>query len=119
MSSVDRRLERMNKRIMQALGNAILMGTGNPMFKTVSVTRVETSRDYKNAKVHFSCFDETQSQVLQKALATSEGFFRARIEEAIELPMVPHLTFVYDRTLVDAHRVKELMDQIKKEKEAP
>lgn len=116
-SSPKRRLERMNKRLQQALGTAILTKTGNPLFKEVSITEVQTSRDYKNAKVLFSCFSEDRVQEALRALNASEAYFRQKVTEAVELPYTPKLNFVYDKSLADANRLNQLMDAIRRERE--
>ncbi len=115
MSNVDRRLLKINKRVQQALGTAILTTTGNPLFKTVSITRVETARDYKTAKVYFSSMAEEMADELKKALQSSEGYFRQKVSDAVKLPYTPHLRFIFDRSLIDAQRVMNLMDQLKEE----
>lgn len=113
-----RRLQRMNKRVQQALGEAILRATNNPIFRVVSITSVETSKDYKNAKVLFSCFDESIAEDVKIALSKSESFFRQKITEAVDLPYTPRLKFVYDSTLAQSQKVLAIMDSVKKEREA-
>lgn len=111
-----RRIERMNKRLMQALGSTILMSTGNPIFKQVSITAVETSKDYKHAKVSFSLFEEDRADEAKRALMASEAFFRQKVTEAVDLPYTPKLNFVFDKTLAEASKVVALMGELKRER---
>jgi ribosome-binding factor A len=60
----------------------------------VTVTYVELSVDYKNARVGF--VGDGDRERITRALEGATPFLRARLADAVDLKQVPALRFVWD-----------------------
>lgn len=101
----------------------------DPRVQLVTLTAVEVSPDLRAAKVYWtvpatdstsSTLDFASDEIIREvgsALKSSEKFFRKKIGDELELRNVPELTFLYDRTLVNASRIDSLLDQVRRENE--
>ncbi len=67
----------------------------------VRIVSAEVSSDGRHARVSYAVpkerFDDrARRDAIARALERANGFFRARLADAIELKRVPELTFVFD-----------------------
>lgn len=98
---------------------AILTELRDPRVKDVTVISVEVAPDMREAKVRVSILgDETKQELSLRGLQNSTGFLQSRIADRIETRYIPKLRFVLDKGLQNALAVGEILDQIRREREA-
>ena len=89
----------------------------NPKLSLVQVTRVEISRDLRNAKVYVNHQqDEVSAREVMKNLQRAAPYLRSQLAERCGLRMVPELHFGYDDLPNKAARVDELLRKIASER---
>jgi ribosome-binding factor A len=88
----------------------------DPRLELVSINGLDLSGDMRVAKVYWTILGSTEQAAIDKAsqaLSGSEGFFRKRIAENLDLRCVPELRFLYDKTAAVGGRIDELLGQLK------
>lgn len=109
------RAERIADQIHRELIEIFAGGLDDPRFDAISITRVDLSRDLRQAKVRFLSSDDRLTPVeLEPALARAEGFFRAALAQRLFLRNIPRLRFKIDWGLKNTERVTTLLNRISK-----
>lgn len=79
----------------------------------VSITRVELSRDLRNANVLVSVFGpDEQKEATIAALRSAAGFIRSLIGRRLRVRAAPELNFKLDRSIEHLSRIGELLKDI-------
>ncbi|MBN1683844.1 MAG: 30S ribosome-binding factor RbfA [Gammaproteobacteria bacterium] len=84
----------------------------DPLFKTVSVTAVEVSRDLSFAKIYITTHRDEKAQEVVKQLNEYKKEFRHRIAQEVILRKVPDIRFYYDESVARSARIAELLNKI-------
>ncbi len=80
----------------------------------VSVTRVETSKDMKHAKVYISVLDNNaDTKDLEAALKSATGFIKKEIAKGVKMRFIPELQFIMDHSIEYGMRMAKLIDDLK------
>ncbi|MCX6046015.1 MAG: 30S ribosome-binding factor RbfA [Chloroflexi bacterium] len=111
------RQQRVTELLFEELSIMVANELDNPKLSLVQVTRVEISRDLRNARVFVNHQQEdvTPREVL-KNLQKASPYLRSQLAERCALRMVPELHFSYDDIPVKAARVDELLLKIAAER---
>jgi ribosome-binding factor A len=118
MSSIIRQ-QRVASLLFEELSILIGGELSDPRISLARVTRVEISKDLRNAKVFVSHDDESVSRrELLAALAHAVPYMRGQLAERLGLRVVPELLVYYDDSPEKAARVDEILRQIAAERGA-
>lgn len=93
----------------------LLLASKDPRFTFASITSVEVSNDYANAKVFVSLLDENMVDEVMPALNKAAGFFRFQLAKQVNLRTTPRLHFHYDNTLAQGQKINDLLKKSTKE----
>ena len=93
----DRRRARFESLLKEEISNIILREIKNPKVGMVTITRVEVTPDYTNAKVYFTVIPEGSEEETQKALRESAGYIRHILKKRIRAKIIPSLDFIFDK----------------------
>lgn len=86
----------------------------DPRIGFVTVTKVEVTRDLREAKIFFTVLGKDEDYKKTKdALDSSLGFIRRLIAQRIRLRFVPQLMFKEDRSSEYSIRIQEVLEEIK------
>ena len=108
------RTARLAQQFQQEIAMIIHRELKDPRLGFVTITRVELSRDFSHAKVHFSCLgDEAQQARSQEALDHSVGFVHGLLKKRFRLKAIPELSFRYDESITGSIALAETLDQLK------
>lgn len=114
-----RRIQRLEKQILQTVAPLISYGLKDPRLQFVTVTGVSLARDLSVAHVRWSVLDAaTQRSKAEHALVDARGAIQQSLGRAMSTRTLPHLEFHYDESLEKAARVDEILIQIEKERAA-
>ena len=115
----SRRQLKAAEAIREVVATSILTDIRDPRVRDVTVLAVEVSPDMREAKVSVSVMgDETQQQLSVRGLQNAAGFLQAKIADRIETRYTPKLRFVLDQGVKNVAAVSEILDRIRREKEA-
>ncbi len=122
---MTRRTERVSEEVRAELARLIQTELTDPRIGFVTLTRVDLSPDFRNARVDWSRFgptpkdqpsrEEAEQAALdtQAGLESASGFLRSALARALPLKRVPELRFHHDTSLEEGARTLELIAEMK------
>lgn len=101
------RIFRINENIKQLLSMIIFKEIEDPRIKNnlITITKVDTNKDLKNAKVFFVCLNEDKKDEVLSGLNSAKGVIFSYLKKSLKVRYVPNLTFHYDKTLIETNKV--------------
>jgi len=111
---MSKRIQRVNQLIKKELGK-ILLREGDFLKEIlVTLTRVETSIDLREARVWVSVLPENQTAKVIQILNRKIYDFQQKINKTLEMRPVPKIKFLIETKSKEAARIEELLEKIKK-----
>lgn len=116
---MSRRIERVNDLLQEQLSELIQREMKDPRLAgLISVTRVETAQDLRNARVYVSVLgSDEEKEAALRALKSAEPFLRRGLRERVTMHHIPVLHFRRDESMAEAARVLALMRQVQEERQ--
>lgn len=109
------RMSRVNSEMQKVIAEIISNRMRNPEFDglIISVTKVETAPDLKNARVYISVLSgaETKNLVVN-TLNRAKGFVRHELSHMIRLKSVPELDFKLDNSLEEGQKIMDIIEKL-------
>ncbi|MDD4607230.1 MAG: 30S ribosome-binding factor RbfA [Patescibacteria group bacterium] len=90
------RLEKINILIRQQLSQILAREIELPLESFLTITRVDTSDNFKNADIYISVFPETQAGTTLKILEKNIGHLQRKLNRQIRLKWIPRITFKFE-----------------------
>lgn len=107
------RMLRVNENIKQVISLIIMREIEDPRIKNnlVTITKVDTAKDLKNAKVYFTCLNEEKKTEVLEGLNKAKGVIFSLLKKELTIRHVPNLIFYYDEALIETNKVlKQIRD---------
>ena len=113
------KLLRINENIKQSLSFILMKEIEDPRIKNnlVTITKVDTTKDLKHAKIYFTCLDETKKDEVLKGFMNCKGVMFSRLKKTLKIRYVPDMSFLYDSKLIEADRVLQIIHELDIKKE--
>lgn len=113
------RILRVNENIKQVISLIIMREIEDPRIKNnfVTITKVDTARDLKNAKVYFVCLNEEKKEEVLEGLNKAKGVIFSLLKKELTIRYVPNLSFYYDKALIKTNKVLKEIRELNIEKE--
>ena len=105
--------ERAGSDIQRELGSILLLEAKDKDFKNVTITAVDVSSDFSNAKVYFTTTDDKDH--VTKDLNNAAGFFRSLLSQRVEMRHTPELKFVFDESIEYGQKIENIIKELHKE----
>jgi ribosome-binding factor A len=107
---MSQRTERLDSQLRVELMDLIQREMSDPRIGFATVTRVETARDLRHARVWISVYgtDEEQRRSIA-ALSAAAPWLRRRLGERLTLRNVPELAIRLDESIASGDRVLRLL----------
>jgi len=106
-----RRTRRLADVIHKEVANLLLRNLADPSLRWVTITRVNVTRDLRQAVILYSCIDEDQLELAAKALQRAKGLIRSHLGRELHLRHVPELEFKFDKGLHHSYRILDLLER--------
>jgi ribosome-binding factor A len=113
---MERRIEKINSLIKEEISKIIRKEIDFPENTLVTITRVETNEDLTECKVFFSCYPESKFDEVLKILGKEIYFIQGRLNEKLFLKRVPMIKFKKEKKVVEAAKIEEILEKLKREK---
>lgn len=111
---MSERLKKVDNLIKQEVSGIIQTEIDNPKIGFVTITRVATTVDLREAKVYVSIMADEESKAdCLLALNKSAGYIRGLLASRIKLKFIPYLRFYKDDTMDEVARVEQILKKIK------
>lgn len=110
------RIKKVNSLIKEELANILLKEIEFPKDAFVTVTRVETLRNFDECKVFISTFPEENWPEVIKILNKHIFTIQKKLNKKLVMRKIPKIFFVKEEKLSQAGRIEEILEKLKKEK---
>lgn len=113
------KIDRVNAEILKRASEVISQEIKDPRVQEcmISVVKVDTTNDLKQAKVYISILS-TQNDDVQtvfKVIKNAAPFIRTQIARKIEIRIMPELVFILDDSIKYGARISQLISELHKE----
>jgi ribosome-binding factor A len=106
---MSERVRRVNELMRQILSEALVEMT-DPGLGFVTITSVDTTRDFEHATVYVSVLgNELKRERSLRALERAKARLQAQVGREVTLRRTPRLRFVYDETFDKGRRIEQLL----------
>ena len=119
------RTQRIADQIQRELAQLVQTGLQDPRIGMVTINDVRVSRDMGYADVYITVLTaeelnehSEEIKVTLDVLNKAAGFLRNELGRAIQIRMVPHLRFYFDKTVGEGRRMSTLIDQARTKDQA-
>jgi len=109
---MSERIKQINEVIKKELGKIILEEADLPRSIITTITRIDTSKDLRHAKVYISCFPEDKIEDILKQLNNNIYDMQQILNKRLHIRYVPKIAFKQDKELSKAQKVNELLEKI-------
>ncbi len=110
-----RRSERVADVIKEEVASMMLHGEiKDPRIGFVTITRVELTPDFKEAKVFFSQIGSDEDKAKsRKGLNNASGYVRRALAKRLDLRHIPNVSFLFDDSLEYADHIEKVIKEMK------
>jgi ribosome-binding factor A len=107
------RTDRVGQQIQKEIAVILMREIKDPRLSMTTVSAVEVTRDLAYAKVFVTFFSDTEEEIKSSldVLTEAEGYIRSLLGKRLRARIMPHLRFVYDRSMVEGVRMSALVDK--------
>lgn len=112
----SRRLERVGEQLREEIARVLREEVGDPRVALVTILRVDTSPDLRNAIVFWSRIETEAGPSLEEVaegLASAAPFVRRRLAHDLPLKRMPELRFRHDPGLELGDRTLSLLRELR------
>jgi len=103
---------RIADQIQRELSDLIRNEIKDPRVGMITLTGVEVSHDYSNAKVFYTTLgSESEKFLTANGLGHAAGFLRSHLSHRLKLRVIPQLHFIYDESVERGVRLAHLIDE--------
>ena len=114
---MSRRTNRIDALLRQEISQLLSRQVKDPRLAgVISITRVETSTDLRNARVFLSVLgDQTAKQAALAGIQSASAFLRHELRDRLTMRYVPFLEFVLDESIERSDRLLQIMDHLRRD----
>ena len=99
--------------IQRELSDLLRREVRDPRVGMVTITAVDVSPDFSNAKVLFTCLESAHVKEAALGLKRAAGFLRSQLARRMNLYATPELRFEYDESIERGDRLHRLIDSVR------
>jgi len=111
------RPERVQEALRREVSLIIQKEIKDPRLGFTTITKVEVSKDLKNAYIYYSVLDEKDTMNTKHALTSAEGYIKRLVGDRLKMRFMPDIKFRLDKSMENSRRVFEILEKIKREEE--
>lgn len=108
------KVDKINVAILKNVSDILQFEVKNPEIGFVTVTRVETTRDYSYSKIYVSFLDNKNADKRMEALEKTKGFIRSELAKRLTIYKCPSLIFVKDTAYEEGQKIENILNGLKK-----
>jgi ribosome-binding factor A len=107
------RTDRVGQQIQKEIAVILMREIKDPRLSMTTVSAVEVTRDLAYAKVFVTFINDSAEEVKDsiEVLTEAEGYIRSLLAKRLRARIMPHLRFVYDKSMAEGVRMSALVDQ--------
>jgi len=101
--------QKYEERILNELNSALRREFSDSRLQHVSLTRVELTQDYSQAKIYWDTFDASTRGDAKSAIDSVKSRMRTLLASKMEVRHTPELNFYYDSQFEDERKIDDLL----------
>lgn len=107
------RTDRVGQQIQKEIAVILMREIKDPRLSMTTVSAVEVTRDLAYAKIFVTFFDDEPSKIETSIEVLNEagGYIRSLLAKRLRARIMPHLRFVYDKSMSEGVRMSALVDE--------
>jgi len=109
------RLEKINELIRQELGNILLKEGDIEPGVLVTVLKVASSDDLKNADILFSVWPNEKAEKINAQLKIQAGWLQNLLNKRVKFHPVPRIKFVLNTEEVEGQKIDAMIKKLNQE----
>jgi ribosome-binding factor A len=98
-------------KIRNEISNILRREISDPRLNMISITRVELTPDYSQAKVYWDTFDASKRGDVKKAIEGVSSKMRTLLANNLQVRHTPVLFFYYDSQFEDELKITQLLNK--------
>jgi ribosome-binding factor A len=111
-----KRTPRLNEQLRREIIDIVRNHARDPRIGMVSVTDVAVAADLGSAKVFVTALgDDKEKAETVAGLKAAAAFIRSELGRRLTIRQIPELRFELDQTLEHAHRIEQLLGEVKQQ----
>jgi len=114
---VSRRLEKVNSQIKREIMQIIQKEVDDPCMELVSITKVKTTSDLKEAHIYFSVLKEEDTEKVLKILNRMKNYLRRLLGKRMRIKILPSLKFFPDDSIRYSVEIYKKIEEVMGDKE--
>ncbi len=99
------------EKIKNEINLALRKNIADPRLTMVSITRVELTPDYSQAKVYWDTFDANKRGDAKKAFEGIASKLRSLLAKELNVRHTPQLEMFYDSQFEDERKIEDLLEK--------
>ncbi len=107
------RMRKVDHMLQQVLSRGLVRTIAFPKGVFLTVSRVRTSPDLRNARVFFTVFPREYTTEVQALLRKSKRDIQSYVVQEVSLKFIPRLHFTLDKEAQKVEEIEALLDQVK------
>ena len=111
---MGKRIEQVNQLIKEELSQIILREIELPSGILLTLTRVETSVDLRQAKVFISVIPENKREKVLEEVNRNIYDLQQKLNKRLNMRPVPKIRFIEEKETVEAGKIEEILERLKK-----
>lgn len=110
-------MQKVNEELKREISKIISLELNNATLKKglISVTKVDTTPDFRYARVYVSMINIGNKKEALKALKKTSGFVRTEIAKKVNLKYTPEIIFEFDESIEYGDRIDNILKEITKD----
>lgn len=110
-------MQKVNEELKREISKIISLELNNTALKKglISVTKVDTTPDFRYARVYVSMINIGNKKEALKALKKTSGFVRTEIAKKVNLKYTPEIIFEFDESIEYGDRIDNILKEITKD----
>ena len=110
------RSDRIAKQIQKQMTNVLYSVKFADSYRLVSISRVDVSRDLRNAKIFYTTFagivDSVSNADIRRAFKQDNSQLRQALVKQLNMKYEPEIRFVEDKFLEQNRRIEAIIDNL-------
>lgn len=111
------RLKKINSQIKKEITKIIGEEIDDPRVDMVSITRVVTRADLREAHIYFSVFKEEEAEEVSRILNRMRGYLRRILGKKMRIKILPSLKFFPDDTIRYSVEIYKKIEEVMHDEE--
>ncbi|HLD22179.1 MAG TPA: 30S ribosome-binding factor RbfA [Patescibacteria group bacterium] len=106
-------MRKVNAQIHRLVSEIIAREIELPLDVFVTVTKVETDRDLRNAKILVTVLPDNRRVSTIHQIERCRGLIQKILGSRLQIKFTPHLHFQFDESQIKAHHLYDVIDRLK------